>query len=280
MSDAFLPKALNRTEHTPLCVDIQRGVLSTDIHWHDCAEIIHLQCGTAKLFSKDGWAELLEGETAFIPKGEPHCCHCTDKNALRIVIGITEDIIGGEGTRRENMLFPFSQGSTQRRIFKQTERLVKLFSLLNNEVNVTLSGELEQQLYVGMIYCEMLRTLEGEGIYEKSHPKSDAVKRIEHIIDERYTENLTAQNVARSINLSYSHMAKLLREECGMSFGELLLSRRIEAAKRLLLTTDMSVTDIGISLGFADASYFIKRFGERVGLTPYRYREDNLSVIY
>lgn len=89
----------------------------------------------------------------------------------------------------------------------------------------------------------------------------------------------SAEECARAVKLSYSHMALLLRKECGAGFGELLLARRLEEAKKLLLTTQLSITEIGAEVGFTDTSYFIKRFGERLGTTPLKYRESNLSVI-
>ena len=280
MKDRFLPKALDRAGVAPLCIDRESGALSTEMHWHDCAEIIHLERGWARLFSKDGWAILGEGETALIPKGEAHCCHCTDKDAVRIVIGLSEELIGGSGALREQMTLPFRQGYTERRIFSGSERLTELFSLLFKSGGESLSERLRRELTVGLIYSELLSVIESKERMTLLKPRSEAVKRIERFIEDRYSEPISVLDAAAEVNLSYSHTAKLLRDECKMSFGEMLLTERIKAAKRLLLTTDMSITDIGIGVGFTDASYFIKRFGERVGLTPYRYREDNLSVLY
>lgn len=276
--DQFLPKELNKSALAPFCVNIQRGSLSTEIHWHDCAEIIHLKQGNAKLFLKDSWEKLNEGETAFIPKGELHCCHCTDKNALRIVIGITENLFGSHADEQERFILPFNNEKFERRIFRESEKISKLFSLLN-EKNLTVTEELKQRFYVGLIYAEIFEIIERELFFEKPKPKSDYVKKIEQIIEEKYNENITAQQTAAKVNLSYSHMAKLLRDECGTNFGEMLLKHRIDAAKRLLLITNLNITDIALKVGFTDSSYFIKRFGERVGTTPLKYRENNLSII-
>ena len=275
----FLPKTLNKTENSPLCIDIQKGALITDMHWHDCVEIIHLKKGTAGIFTKNGWTQIYEGETAFIPKGEAHCCHCADKNALRIVIGLTEELIGGKGLNHNYMLFPFNPNNTNRRIFEKSDELTELFTNLQTTKGGSISQELNKQLNVCMIYSKMLEFFEKDGIFETSKLKSEVVKKIEKIINEKYYECITAQQVAKEVNLSYSHMAKLLRDECGMSFNEIVLSHRIDAAKKLILTTDISITDIGLSVGFSDTSYFIKRFSQRVGQTPYKYRKHNLSIL-
>ena len=75
-------------------------------------------------------------------------------------------------------------------------------------------------------------------------------------------------------------MATLLSREVGTSFVELLLSERINAAKKLLLTTDMSITDIALDTGFSDSSYFIKKFRRSTGITPYKYRIENLKKFF
>ena len=279
MKSNFLPKAINRTDSNALCIDIQSGPLITDIHWHDCAEIIHLQSGCANLFTADDWTVLREGETALIPIGEAHCCHSPDKNSRRIVIGLTEELIGGLGARREAMLALFRQGTVKKRIFKSTPALSSLFSLLRDGDCTTVSTELKKQLYVALIYSELLFALEKEGISFSTRQRSPAVKEIEGYILAHYTEQISAEECARAVKLSYSHMALLLRKECGAGFGELLLARRLEEAKKLLLTTQLSITEIGAEVGFTDTSYFIKRFGERLGTTPLKYRESNLSVI-
>ncbi|MGW4101226.1 helix-turn-helix transcriptional regulator [Mycobacterium sp. NPDC004974] len=53
---------------------------------------------------------------------------------------------------------------------------------------------------------------------------------------------------------------------------QFLLDRRIEQAKTLLLTTSLSITEIGTAVGFSNPSHFAAAFGRRVGVTPRRYR--------
>ena len=90
---------------------------------------------------------------------------------------------------------------------------------------------------------------------------------------------ITATGIANRLNISYSHMANLLRWELGCSFGDLLLRKRVDDAKRLLLTTDLSITEIALNTGFTDSSYFIRKFSHLVGITPLKYRTENLKRI-
>ncbi|WP_039790620.1 helix-turn-helix domain-containing protein, partial [Paenibacillus riograndensis] len=54
-----------------------------------------------------------------------------------------------------------------------------------------------------------------------------------------------------------------------------LTARRIKQACRLLSTTDMPVEQIGIAVGFPNASYFNQLFKRVLGTTPLKYRKNN-----
>jgi AraC family transcriptional regulator len=48
--------------------------------------------------------------------------------------------------------------------------------------------------------------------------------------------------------------------------------RRIERAKTLLARTEVSITEVGLTLGFSDTSSFSANFRKETGLTPTQYR--------
>ena len=278
MKKQFLPKALDREQIEALCVDTQDGASSTDMHWHSCAEIIHMRRGSAMLYTDDSWCELRESDTVFIAPGRLHSCQCTDQNASRAVIGLTSDVIGKCGIMRERILSPFLRDTVKgASVIKGNAVLTELFAELCAHSGEGVAAELTKKILVERIYCEMLGHWERCGVLLSQRAKSEVVSMLESILDERYSEDISAQDAALAVNVSYSYMAKLLLRETGSSFGALLLARRLEAAKRLLLTTDASITEIGVGVGFTDASYFIKKFRASVGMTPQKYRASYLE---
>ena len=52
---------------------------------------------------------------------------------------------------------------------------------------------------------------------------------------------------------------------------------RIDRAKVLLTTTDISILDLSVSLGFYDQSHFSKTFKKFTGVSPSKYRNENFS---
>ena len=78
---------------------------------------------------------------------------------------------------------------------------------------------------------------------------------------------------AATVNMSYSHYSRQFKRIMGRSFREYINAVRISAAENLLLTTDMSVTDIALASGFATSSHFIESFKKHKKITPAKYRQ-------
>ena len=281
MKSIFIPKALNQSD-SAACIDIQNGASSTDMHWHSCAEIIYMRRGEALIFVSERWETLLEGDAVFLPPGHLHCCHCTDEKASRVVIGLEEGLIPKISTKNDISHLPFySKTFHQMLIFRNEITLMELFSVLEEiHSEKSVGTVLARLITVERIFCEMISLWENVGLMSFSACISDTVAKIQNIISSEFASPITATDVARRINISYSHMATILSRELNTSFSELLLNERINAAKRLLLTTDMSITEIALDAGFTDSSYFIKKFHKFTGTTPHKYRTENLKRIY
>lgn len=87
-----------------------------------------------------------------------------------------------------------------------------------------------------------------------------------------YYSPLTLESVASEVGLSRNYFSTLFRETVGVSFREHLCRIRAEESKRLLLSTDYSLSDIAVAMGFNDQSYYCKVFKKVTGLTPGRFR--------
>ena len=274
MNNIFLPKELNKGDGSPICYDAQSGSIKTDIHWHSCAEIIHIKGGEALLFSDESWVELGAGDTIFLPPGHLHCCHCAESASRRIVIGIEERLFSTLGPCSDFITLPFRTTAPHvNLIFRDNPNLKKLFArLADDKEDNGISGELEKIILIEEIYREMLSIWEKNGYINREKNKSPLVKRLLALINEKFAENIDACKIAAELNISYSYMANLIHKELNTNFGDLVLSARVDAAKRLLLTTDMSITDIALETGFTDSSYFIKKFRLFTGTTPHKYR--------
>ncbi len=89
---------------------------------------------------------------------------------------------------------------------------------------------------------------------------------------ESYGEPLSLSDIAKSAILSRFHFCRVFREATGVSPGRFLSAVRIYQAKRLLVSTSLSVTDISLAVGYNSLGSFTNRFTESVGASPTRFR--------
>jgi AraC-like DNA-binding protein len=90
-------------------------------------------------------------------------------------------------------------------------------------------------------------------------------------------QNVTAEDIASSLKISYSGFRKAFKELTGTSPSKYMLELKLSEAKLLLSTTSQSVKLISYSLNFDNPEYFATFFKKRTGCSPMEYRS-NLSV--
>ncbi|MEO8971218.1 MAG: helix-turn-helix transcriptional regulator [Ktedonobacteraceae bacterium] len=99
---------------------------------------------------------------------------------------------------------------------------------------------------------------------------------VEHAIQVMHShlhDLLTLEDLADVACLSPYHFNRVFSRLIGIPPGEFLSALRFQAARRLLLTTPLSVTDICFAVGFTSTGSFTSRFTQRVGLPPRLLRQ-------
>lgn len=94
-----------------------------------------------------------------------------------------------------------------------------------------------------------------------------------HYIHNNYQEELTLTELARRFSLSVSRMSEVIKEATGQTFVRFLHDLRVRQAGSLLVSTDMSVTDIAHEVGFGSYKTFARMFKETKGVAPTDYRK-------
>jgi len=97
------------------------------------------------------------------------------------------------------------------------------------------------------------------------------------VIDERYAEPLTVDDVARAVGLSLCHFIREFRREFGCTPGRYLRERRLTRARQLLATSDFPVTDVCFAVGFESLGSFCTLFRRSEGETAAAFRARHLA---
>jgi transcriptional regulator GlxA family with amidase domain len=92
------------------------------------------------------------------------------------------------------------------------------------------------------------------------------------LADARYAEPIGVDDMARAAGLSRAHFSRAFKDAFGESPRAYLLTRRLERAAALLRTTDRSVADICLSVGWQSIGSFTTSFTRMFGRSPTAYR--------
>src|ERR1044071_2179241 len=106
-----------------------------------------------------------------------------------------------------------------------------------------------------------------------------AVERVITSARGRLCEPISLHDMSRVAYLSEFHFNRVFHQITGLPPAKFISAMRLDEAKRLLLNTNLSITDICFEVGYNSLSTFARRFNERVGLGPreFRYLADRIT---
>ena len=110
-------------------------------------------------------------------------------------------------------------------------------------------------------------------VSSKSTAGASRIKKSVEYLNSFYTEEISVPSLAKSENLSVSRYNAVFKEAMGASPIEYVTGLRIKHACTLLNTTDMTVGQIGETVGYTDKYFFSKIFKKRLGISPRSYRD-------
>ena len=104
-----------------------------------------------------------------------------------------------------------------------------------------------------------------------------AINSITRYLQEHLSEELSLSVLAEEFHLNPQYISQLFKNEIGVNFLAYLTGIRMEKAKKLLLSSSLSVAEVAERSGYADYRVFTKAFKKSEGITPSQYRRDFLD---
>ncbi len=101
----------------------------------------------------------------------------------------------------------------------------------------------------------------------------DTLREVLRVLADKYTDpGLDLDQVAGELPISPKRLSRILNQQVGVSFRQLLRDIRIEEAKRILISRQFSVKEVAARVGFSDSHYFSRSFRESTGLKACEYQ--------
>lgn len=128
------------------------------------------------------------------------------------------------------------------------------------------------------VLVETLRFLHrDEGARAPLGPQALLVARFRTLIEERYRAHVSLDNYASALKISLSRLREACLKVAGAAPHQMVQDRLVVEAKRVLLYSNMSISEAAFYLGFNDPAYFSRFFAKAAGVSPRAFRDNHVG---
>jgi AraC-like DNA-binding protein len=122
---------------------------------------------------------------------------------------------------------------------------------------------------------ELFESKSGESI----NSDSILIHSLSHMVDSYFIKEQQLGFYTSAFNISESQLNDICNKHFNCGLKKILQNRLMQEARKMLLSTDLSVSEIAYKLNFEDNSYFNKVFKSKTGLTPKRFRDIHIKLV-
>jgi len=253
----------------------------TDIpwHWHEALEFGYVHSGRLKVFTA-GQAQIFEkGEGFFINSNvltamndaedciiHSHLFHPVFLGGHFKSVYETKYLNPVIQNRNLDLLPIRGATATQKQLLQKLRQL----SVLQDQQDM----EFQTRNCLSEIWLLLLEELKHTQLKTSPSKNQDRILTMLAYIQENYAQKITLQEIADASSVSTRECLRCFQTSIRQSPMEYLIEYRIQAAVKLLETTDLPVAEIAIRTGWGSSSYFTKMFRQLRGKTPNSHRQE------
>lgn len=286
MPEIFTEQQVKMRQELLIGIERAQQMPTVPLHSHEFIELAFIASGSALHFHNGRNGEirfdgLIQGDLFSVQIGEQHSYkHCRNmvlynlylKPALLDRFRNLEDLPGWK------LLFGERTGLSGKLIHLSPEERAKMVQCLEQILN---EYRLMPQGYETMITAlttEFLVTVVRAAANWRSDFKDIYPGILESIsmMEGAPEQHFSLEQLARFSHMCVASYTKKFRTATGLSPMEYLLNVRLQQVRHFLKTSDLSIAEIADRCGFCDANYLIKLFRRELGITPTRYRKENI----
>ncbi|WP_276495851.1 AraC family transcriptional regulator [Pontibacter litorisediminis] len=249
--------------------------LSAVPHRHNAYQLIYVQetKGGDNLIDFRRY-EMLAGRVFFLGPGQAHQRLALQERGK--IVAFRESLLQTTGLTAHDVLVLFGAAyqhpylDLPPKLRHTIEQLVQL-----------LEQELEEPVPDITILSRLLYTLL-KFLLRESHLQiarltparySERIFQLSTLVEQHFQEHLPVSYYAEVMGITPKHLNNICRISLGITVADMLHNRLLIEAKRLLYFSTLSVKEIAYTLGFEDASYFVRFFRRMTGQTPMQVRQ-------
>jgi len=129
------------------------------------------------------------------------------------------------------------------------------------------------------VLAEIIKLMHEAKEYSRNKER-ELIEEIKGFICDNLTEDISIEEIAARLNISYYYMCHFFKRNTGMSVNSFRNRKRIEKAIKLLYKTNDKISDIATACGFNNISYFTEVFTKLTGVAPTGFKgKENLVIL-
>lgn len=244
------------------------------LHYHKEFELLVATRGTIRVQLEKETYILSKGEGVFINSGLIHMISAADKTDhgfIAIVFDYTllcteSDKIFVSYIQRiinRSLVLPFSLSEE---ICAKIKEIHYIFD------KADFGFEFIIKSYLNHIFYQLIKNAKKAAV-PVQNIKSNIIKGVIDYMKENYSKTISLQELAEQANTSKEYLCRIFNEITGISPIVYLNRYRIQRSTVLLPDSNRSISDIAISCGFNNSSYYNKLFMRHMGCTPTEFRK-------
>lgn len=268
------PQFQNYLDHT---VPIRRAVAKGTnelifSHYHRAVELLFVESGSISLFVNGSTVLCDSGSLVLVPSFSLH--HAISKSESSVVKAIVfepslishsnPDIFLDEIFNKETAIaYILNPDEAALNVFNNMYEICKTPAFSTADVLEILSG-----LY--FILGKYTRK------FYKSQAVSSSFSRLSPVVEyikNNYHRHIKLDELSRIIHVCNDHLIRLFKENTGKTPSRYISDIRLEQAMKLLIDTELQITEISEKVGFSTPNFMNKIFAERIGISPGKYRK-------
>lgn len=243
------------------------------IHTHDYCELFYVLRGRVKIHTETEILEFSEGDCAFIPENLLHTSEiCTDSQRIVISFFLKKGRKSAEAEYYDTYRDIFENGILMFKEFIGADAFKRLAGYYYSDFT-----DRDELIIACLREIILLIKASATSKDTATHAKKlfgDTSYR-NYIIDNYFGTDFSGKSLsdlANQLHLSCQQTQRIIKKSYGQTFRERMIYVKMRYAKNLLLTTDLTVTQIASSVGYTSTHSFFDTFKKCFGITPNEYR--------
>ena len=250
-------------------------------HWHEALEFNYVVSGHVKVSTANQTQTFCAGDGFFLNSNvlaamdsdsdcimDSHLFHPVFLSGHFKSVFETKYMDPVTQNRNLDLIALRGNTSAQKQLLKKLQHLSKLQAESDTEFQ---TRNLLSEIW--LLLLEEIKNADSS-IFHAPQKNQDRVLTMISFIQEHFAEKLTLEDIAGSAAVSTRECLRCFRASIHQSPLDYLIEYRIRVSKKMLESTDLSITDIALRCGFNSNSYYTKQFHRICGKAPNAYRKE------